>query len=346
MRVAPGVDLIPLEFSERPMNLPLIRGEQSVLIDTGLAHTPGEVIIPYLRTQGLEPRDLSWVIVTHAHADHFGGNEALWLASGKSVRFAVHQLDQRWVEDPAGETRRANQRLVDLGLMSRHELEEGIGVSGGPVPVARTFQGGEVFALGNGVELEVFHTPGHTPGNLCLFERKSATLLQGETIVGIAQYNVRSELLTCPYWEDLALYLQTIATVARIPFRTLVPSHLPVMDRAQAIHFIRESLSFALRFDAELRQRLQAAQGPITALALTKSMDRLWGLYPADLGLYMLVEQQLLGLVRRGLVTGSQEAGFTWADRASLEESGLAPTIQEAQEAVQAMDSLLGEKGA
>jgi len=332
MELAPRIEMIQTSFGVRPLNMILLRGKDVVLVDTGVVGTPSDSVIPYLRSAGLTPRDLSLIIVTHAHADHFGGNEELWRASDKKTRFAAHRLDQRWIEDPPAHTRQWAQHYVDLGPMSDTELENAIQSSGNGVKIDQVLEGGEVLDLGDGLELEVIFAPGHTPGNICLLERRNKILVQGETICGVAQYSVEGKLLTVPYYEDLTAYLRTIARVAQLDFRTLVPSHLPPMDRKVALKFLEDSLSFVLRFETEVRSRLKKARHPMTSLELWHSMDKLWDQYPADLGMYMLLEEHLEGLLQRGLASGTLVSSLTWVGP-DLDE--VAALIEEARLVIQ-----------
>ncbi len=48
-------------------------------------------------------------------------------------------------------------------------------------PVVRPLEEGHVFDLG-GVRLEVLHTPGHTPGSICLLDRANRVLYSGDTV--------------------------------------------------------------------------------------------------------------------------------------------------------------------
>ncbi len=312
LSIATGVDVIQTSFGERPLRLGLIHGREVALIDTGMTSTPVEVIIPCLGSRGLAPRDLNLAIVTHAHADHFAGSEAMRQASGDELKLAAHGLDRAFIEDPAGHTRLSNRPYVDLGLMTADDLEGEVRACGNGVGLGRVLAGGEVFPLGDGLELEIVHLPGHTPGNIAVLERKHKVLFQGESIVGTAQFNVRGELLSCPYHIDMAAYLQTVAAVARLDFQTMVPSHFPLMDRRQAARFLQDSLDFVLAFEAEVKRRLQAAAQPVTALELWQSLGKLWGRYPHDLPLYMLLESHLNGLIRRGLAGGSLLEGMRW----------------------------------
>jgi glyoxylase-like metal-dependent hydrolase (beta-lactamase superfamily II) len=329
MHLAPGIDIIQTPFGNRPLNLVLITGRQVALIDTGLADTPREAILPALTALGLAARDLSLVIVTHAHADHFGGNEEILRASEGRARFAAHRLDTPWIEDPPACTRRAYGHYVDLGLMTAAELDNSVAVSGNGVRVQHVLEGGEVFDLGDGLELEIHFTPGHSAGHICVLERKHRVLIQGEAAAGVAQYDVQGHLLTAPYYEDLEVYLRSLAQIAGLDFATFVPSHLPVMDRAATARFLGGSLEFALRFEAEVRERLVSSRRPVPALELWRSLDRLWGQYPADLGLYMLLETHLNGLIRRGQAAGALATGLMWV-------GGAQPALDGAAEAARA----------
>jgi hypothetical protein len=41
-------------------------------------------------------------------------------------------------------------------------------------------------------------------------------------------------------------------------------------------------------------------------------MDKLWGEYPADFGMYLLIETHVKSLLQRGLLTGSVEGPLSW----------------------------------
>ncbi len=331
MSLSSGVQPIETSFWGRPLTMVLFRGDRVALVDTGLVGTPADAVLPHLRASGLTPNDLSLIIITHAHADHFGGNEELWLASGKKARFAAHRLDRPWIEDPPAQTRQAYGHYMDLGLMSAGDMANNIQFSGNGVVVDEVLAGGEVFDLGVGLELEIVFAPGHSAGNICVLDRKSKVLAQGETVAGVGQFDAAGKLLTVPYYEDVAVYLHSLATVARLDFETMVPSHLPVMDRRQAARFLEDSLDFALQFEQEVQQRVQAGGEGVTSLDLLRSMDGLWGRYPADLGMYMLLESHLLGLLRRGLAGGSLSTGLVWAGST---QNDLAPLEQEARTAI------------
>ena len=77
MEILPGIHRIESDLGVRFMCQYLLTGEDhTVLVDTGLAGTPEEVIIPYLEGVGLSLEDIDEVIISHADVDHCGGNRA------------------------------------------------------------------------------------------------------------------------------------------------------------------------------------------------------------------------------------------------------------------------------
>ena len=99
MEILPGIHRIESDLGARFMCQYLLVGEDhTVLVDTGLAGTPEEVIIPYLGEIGLSLEDIDEVIVSHADVDHCGGNRAL-KERHPSLWFSCGELDRAYVEN-------------------------------------------------------------------------------------------------------------------------------------------------------------------------------------------------------------------------------------------------------
>jgi len=88
------------------------------------------------------------VINTHCHSDHTAGNAAIISATG--ARLLIHQED-------AGR----------LGKLFNSAFSRMLGGQGSPKPDV-LLQDGNVIEIGQS-SLEVLHTPGHTPGCICLY---------------------------------------------------------------------------------------------------------------------------------------------------------------------------------
>jgi glyoxylase-like metal-dependent hydrolase (beta-lactamase superfamily II)/8-oxo-dGTP pyrophosphatase MutT (NUDIX family) len=99
------------------------------------------------------------VINTHAHPDHIYGD---------AVFDEVYMHPEDW--------NLAEKYIQDAKyqeMLSDHDLE---------FPKLLPVKEGDVFELG-GVELEVFHIPGHTPGGICLLDRTDRVLFTGDSII-------------------------------------------------------------------------------------------------------------------------------------------------------------------
>jgi hydroxyacylglutathione hydrolase len=122
---------------------------------------PGDNIPEILSRLAKHGLTLRQIVITHAHIDHIGGAAQLKKATGAPVFL--------------------NQK--DLGLLSIMEVQAGwLGVPTPEVapPDASADDG---LAIGfSTLPAEVLHTPGHTPGSICLFFPAQQLLLAGDTL--------------------------------------------------------------------------------------------------------------------------------------------------------------------
>jgi len=115
---------------------------EALLIDPG---GPAPSLEAQLRDHGWR---LQWIVNTHGHADHSAGND-LWAAQ-TGAKVVMHRLDWEF--------------------FSRPEMQDAALAEGFP-PLTRVdllVEDGTRLPLGR-QEAEVLHTPGHTPGAICLY---------------------------------------------------------------------------------------------------------------------------------------------------------------------------------
>jgi hydroxyacylglutathione hydrolase len=99
------------------------------------------------------------VINTHCHSDHTAGNAAVIAATG--ARLLIHRQD-------AGR----------LGKMLNSAFSRILGGQGSPRPDV-LLQDGDIINIGHSA-LRVLHTPGHTPGCICLYA--DGNVFTGDTL--------------------------------------------------------------------------------------------------------------------------------------------------------------------
>lgn len=123
-------------------NTYLIDGPTRVLIDPG-HEAYFDHVTEGLAALGLGIEDIDMIICTHCHPDHI---EAVNRFNRDRTQFAIHEAEWGFLTGPAG--RRWNS-LTCESTSSPLLLREG------PLTL-------------NNLSLEVYHTPGHSPGSLCL----------------------------------------------------------------------------------------------------------------------------------------------------------------------------------
>jgi glyoxylase-like metal-dependent hydrolase (beta-lactamase superfamily II) len=165
MEILPGIHRIESDLGVRFMCQYLLVGEdRTILIDTGLAETPEEIIIPYLEGIGLRVEDIDEVLISHADVDHCGGNRAL-KARHPSLWFSCGEPDRAYVENNRVMLAEIYLWSEPYGFGPDEESKDWIFEElGGDSPVDAGLRGGETLRLGPDRRVEILHLPGHTRG--------------------------------------------------------------------------------------------------------------------------------------------------------------------------------------
>jgi len=150
----------------------LLGPEGVLLVDTG-----GRGSLPFLqrglRTLGAGLDDLDLVVLTHYHPDHGGGLGRLMALCHAGV--AIHESESQFV---SGET--------PLAMPFRPRLLKGVArpvlasLYSGTAAVDLPLADGD--ALPWPEEVRIVHTPGHTPGSICLYLPGRKALISGDAL--------------------------------------------------------------------------------------------------------------------------------------------------------------------
>lgn len=130
-----------------------------VIIDPGAyTHEEKEDMLYYIRSNNIT---IKYIINTHGHIDHILGNK--WAKEQFQVPILMNKDDMPLLE-----------KSVEQGSMF------GVAVSNPPEPDKYLCEGDTVTF--NNCTLNVIHTPGHSPGSVCLVDEKNKIIFAGDVI--------------------------------------------------------------------------------------------------------------------------------------------------------------------
>lgn len=131
--------------------------KEGYIIDPG---DESEYVMNNVRTVGMQP---THIIATHGHFDHIMG--ALALQATYQIPFLMHQAD--------------TFLLTRMKETAEHFL--GAGPVDPPPLVTQTLDNMDTVAIGETAS-QVLHTPGHTPGSICLYLKKEKMIFVGDSL--------------------------------------------------------------------------------------------------------------------------------------------------------------------
>jgi glyoxylase-like metal-dependent hydrolase (beta-lactamase superfamily II) len=184
MRIANGIEMLEIPMNimgiERTIYPTLIFDKDTViLVDAGVTNSLSE-IRKAIENAGVPFGRLNKIIVTHQDIDHIGGIKGI-IDELPDVEVLAHEEDKPYIE---GEKKliRLNSNFMDrINALPEEEREKVIDMlENVHVEVNKTIFDGEELDYCGGII--VIHTPGHTPGHICLYHKKSKTLIVGDAM--------------------------------------------------------------------------------------------------------------------------------------------------------------------
>jgi len=151
------------EFTFNPYqeNTYIISDEQGLcaIIDPG-CYTQEEQsrLSQYIESEGLKPQ---FLLNTHGHIDHMLGN--YYVKKTYDIPFVTHQ-----------------GVIAELASVPSYAAMMGLSAMPSPEP-DRLVEEGDTISVG-ALELEVYFTPGHSPGHISFYHRPSKNLLSGDVL--------------------------------------------------------------------------------------------------------------------------------------------------------------------
>jgi hydroxyacylglutathione hydrolase len=194
----------------------LINGK--ILIDTGMST---EGLISAIENT-IDIKNLELIILTHCHYDHTASAKDIAAKSGAKI--AIHKDDAPLLE---------NDTITAAAMF---------GYKAPSIEPDILLSEGDRIPIGDDEELEVIHTPGHTPGGICLYEAKSKSLFSGDTVfpngsIGRTDFDSGNRLQLT----------ESINKLVQLDVKTLYPGHGEVTSND-----VNTQIQFSLRMSKSM----------------------------------------------------------------------------------------------
>ncbi len=199
-----------------------VRGRDSdLLFDTGLGH------VSLKRHVSLVTERPLLCVASHTHFDHIGCHHEF-------AHRAVHAAEAAILADPRNDLTLADKYATDEmfdrppeGWQSEHYHVD-------PAPAERLVADGDIIDLGDR-HFEVVHTPGHSPGGIGVFEKKTGIFLSGDIVYD-------GPLIDDAYHSDRGDYEATFQRIRSLKVSVVHGGHFPSFGPVRYRQIIDEYL--------------------------------------------------------------------------------------------------------
>ncbi|SOC45252.1 glyoxylase-like metal-dependent hydrolase (beta-lactamase superfamily II) [Rhizobium subbaraonis] len=200
-----------------------VRGRDAdMLVDSGMGVVSLREWVPLVTERPLV------AVASHTHFDHVGCHHEFECR-------AVHAAEADLLAQPTRANTLADPYVTDDifdALPPEPYCSKCYGVK--TAPATRILQHGDVIDLGDR-HFEVVHTPGHSPGGIALWEKRTGILFSGDILYD-------GPLIEDTYHSDAADYLASMKRLLDYPVRVVHGGHFPSFDGARYRQLIRDWL--------------------------------------------------------------------------------------------------------
>jgi glyoxylase-like metal-dependent hydrolase (beta-lactamase superfamily II) len=212
-RIAEGVYLLE---GLRAVNVYALVSDGAVtLIDSGMQGA-ADTIAQQLSEQELDLSMVRYLVATHAHGDHVGCLAELARRSGGQV--VAHREEVPYIEQGLSFPSASPFKRMFNWFGDRILTRE-------PCPVGRPVEDGDVLDFFGG--FQVVHTPGHSPGSICLYLKDSRILFCGDLLFNrhplTGRKGLRYSLAVVS--QDVVQARESVGRLLDLQIETLCPGH-------------------------------------------------------------------------------------------------------------------------
>lgn len=205
----------------------IIKGSKNVLVDTG---NPGseDLILEKMTEIGINPKDISLIIITHGHSDHFG---SVWELKEKTgAKVAIHKLDADSIRkgvNPPLKSRNLWGTITSIFIKDPegfHNFEPDILIDG------------DMDLNNYGVNGKIIPSPGHTAGSISVI-LESGQLMAGDLLSGSLFQSGKPQLSS--YYDDMDQLVSSVKAVTDLSPTIVFTGHGGPFSTSSILKYVK-----------------------------------------------------------------------------------------------------------
>lgn len=200
-----------------------VRGrDRDMLVDSGMG------VVSLKEQVSLVTERPCLAVASHTHFDHIGGHHEF-------DERLVHQDEAELIAQPTRDNTLANpyvnDKIFDRLPPAPYSSPDYEVIA---APATRLLADGDIVDLGNR-HFMVIHTPGHSPGEIMLWEKASGILFSGDMVYD-------GPLIDDAYHSDISAYVTSMERILDLPVRVVHGGHFPSFDGQRYRELIKSYL--------------------------------------------------------------------------------------------------------
>lgn len=236
-----------------------------ILIDTGIVSACDDFVtnIPHM-LENIKNTGLI-AINTHEHWDHIGLNG--YLVKERGSLLAAHKAGILWIENHDYQWKQLFEFFCPEIIPDKERKQIYWSEIGEPVKVHLLLQGGEIIRNQN-YELEVIHTPGHSPGSICLFERNKKILFSGDTVQGSGFFG------NLPFYNNVTQFRNSLERIKKLDPSIILGAHSSRIEGGEVKKILDEGIRTIDYIGNEVRTALNALNSDMRLSDIVRQVCR------------------------------------------------------------------------
>ena len=317
--IAPDLWRIPLSLrghSVGHVNIYVMVGDDgALLVDTGWSKTR-DALVEALHRIGLDLPDIQGVLTTHLHADHCGLAKVLQDCGASVGMHAADAADlpRRFFDRDFEFAAALDNWCAAVGLPTGDREAARLQLTASAENVDefmpdRFLADGERVKVGTW-DVEIIHTPGHTPGHACFYEHITGLLFTGDHVFPRIRANATARPFSTP--DPIGSYLASLDRLEQLRVTKALPGHQePFPDFTARLASLRQYHRQRMH---EVADRARVASMTTFQIAATLHRSSKWNGHQLLARLTAIGETHahLLRLEREGHVKRVEELPIRW----------------------------------